>query len=249
VNLLPHQLRWEQRVFWRSREAAIFIFVFPPLLYVLLGSVYGGGELDGRPVASYLLAGLLGYSVANTAFGGLAIQLVLRREYGILKRVRGTPLPPATYLTATLLSNLLVFVLQSAVVVALGLLLFDADAPSRPLELVVVLVYGFVCFAGLGLGAAALIRSSDAVSAVVNVVVLPMAFLSGAFGPNQDYPALLEAIGDATPLRWFIDLVLAAYVDDVSMFENPTGLLVLAAWGALGYAIAVRRFGWEPRER
>lgn len=249
MSLLAHQLRWEQFTFWRSREAAIFVFLFPPLLYVLLASVYGGDELDGRPVASYLLAGLLGYSVANTAFGGLAIQLVLRREYGILKRIRATPLPPATYLASALLSNLLVFALQSAVVVALGLLLFDADAPARPLELVLVLAYGAACFAGLGLGAAALIRSSEAVSAVVNLVVLPMAFLSGAFGPNRDYPAVLEWIGDALPLRWFIDLVLAAYVDDVSPLEHGTALAILAAWGVLGYAVAARRFGWEPRER
>lgn len=249
MRLLAHQLRWEQFTFWRSREAAIFIFVFPPLLYLLLGTVYGEGELEGRSVASYLLAGLLGYSVANTSFGGLAIQLVIRRESGILKRLRATPLPPATYLAAALLSNLLVYALQSAVVIALGLLVFSAEAPARPLELALVLAYGAVCFAGLGFGAASLVRSDEAVSAVINLVVLPMAFLSGAFGPNRDYPAVLEAIGDATPLRWFIDLVLAAYVDDVSVFSDPVALAVLAAWGAVGYAIAARRFGWQPRER
>ena len=110
MSLLLHQVAFEQRIFWRSREAAIFIFIFPLLLYVLLSSVYGDEvELDGRilPAEDVLLAGLFGYAAANTAFGGLAIILVVRREMGLLKRLRATPLPPATYIAAVLLSILL----------------------------------------------------------------------------------------------------------------------------------------------
>src|SRR5687767_15566102 len=97
---LLHQLRFEQRIFWRSREAAVFIFIFPLLLYTLLGSVYSDEiEINGVSVPSgdILLVGLFGYGAANNAFGGLAIMLVGRREIGVLKRLRSTPLPPATY--------------------------------------------------------------------------------------------------------------------------------------------------------
>ena len=93
MSLFWHQLRAEQLMFWRSREAAIFVFLFPPLLFVLLASVFGDGIEDGRRVSSYLVAGLIGYAVANTALGGLAITLVIRRESGLLKRLRSTPLP------------------------------------------------------------------------------------------------------------------------------------------------------------
>ena len=82
MTLFWHQLRAEQLTFWRSREAAIFVFLFPPLLFVLLASVFGDGIEDGRSVSSYLVAGLIGYAVANTALGGLAITLVIRRESG-----------------------------------------------------------------------------------------------------------------------------------------------------------------------
>src|SRR5581483_8024753 len=99
--LFVHQLRSEQLVFWRSREAAFFIFLFPLLLFLLLGSVYSG-KYQGAPAAWAVLAGLIGYGCANTAFAGLAIQLVVRRESGILKRLRSTPLPPATYIAALL---------------------------------------------------------------------------------------------------------------------------------------------------
>jgi len=103
MRLFRHQLRWEQRLFWRSRESAVFVFLFPILLFALLTAVYNG-RIDGRPASWALLAGMIGYGAANTAFAGLAITLVYRREIGVLKRLRATPLPPAVYLTAVLAS-------------------------------------------------------------------------------------------------------------------------------------------------
>jgi len=81
VRLFLHQLRADQLVFWRNRESAIFVYLFPVLLFLLLGTVYGG-TYKGRPVVDYLVASLIAYGVANTAFGGLAIMLVVRRELG-----------------------------------------------------------------------------------------------------------------------------------------------------------------------
>ena len=249
MSLVWHQLKAEQLVFWRSREAAIFVFLFPPLLYVLLASVFGEGTENGRPVSSYLVSGLIGYAVANTALGGLAITLVIRREYGILKRLRSTPLPSALYLGTVLLSSLLVVALQAVTVSALGVGLYDADLPARPADFVLALALGAVAFAGLGLAAASLIRSSEAVAAVVNVIILPMAFLSGSFGETDNLPRVLELVADVLPLRYLIDLVLATYVDGEAIWDHPTAIAVVAAWGAAGYLVAWRRFGWEPRER
>jgi ABC-2 type transport system permease protein len=249
VSILAHQLAFEQRVFWRSREAAVFIFIFPILLYVLLSSVYSD-EIDGVPSADVLLAGLFAYGAANTAFGGLAIILVGRRETGVLKRLRATPLPPATYLAAVLLSTLLVFALQAVGLLALGSLAFDASAPANPLGFAGTVVLGVACFAGLGVGAAALIRSAEGVSAVVNVVLLPMAFLSGSFGrPTDDYPAFLDAIADVLPLTYFLEIVNGVYLEGDSLASDPGALAVVGAWGVAGLAVAVARFSWVPRER
>ena len=248
MSLLVHQLAFEQRVFWRSREAAIFIFVFPLLLYALLASVYSN-DIDGVPSADVLLAGLFGYGAANTAFAGLAIILVGRREAGVLKRLRSTPLPPATYIAAVLLSTLVVFALQAVALVVLGTFAFDASLPANWLGFAGAIVLGVACFAGLGVGAAALIRSAEGVSAVVNVIVLPMAFLSGSFGPTQNLPGFLEVVADVLPLTYFLDIVYGVYLDGESLFADPTALGVVAAWGVAGLAIAWRRFGWMPRER
>jgi ABC-2 type transport system permease protein len=248
VSLFAHQLRAEQLVFWRSREAAVFIFIFPLMLFVLLGSVYSD-TINGHPAPDVLLAGLLGYGIANTAFAGLTIQLVIRRESGVLKRLRSTPLPQGTYLGAALVSTLTVFALQFVAIFVLGLLLFDVDLPSDWGSLLVTAVVGVAAFAGIGLGAASLIRSAEGSSAVVNVVLLPMAFLSGSFGPTEDFPAFLRAIGDVLPLTYLIDALEAVYLDGEHVWQQLGSLAVLAAWGLAGLAVAVRRFGWEPRER
>jgi ABC-2 type transport system permease protein len=248
VSSLAHQLRFEQKIFWRSREAAVFIFVFPLLLYTLLGAVYGD-EIDGVAAVDVLLAGLFGYGAANTALGGLAITLVIRREAGVLKRLRATPLAPSVYLMAVLLSTLVTFALQSIALLALGGILFDASMPANRLGFAGAIVLGVASFAGLGLAAASLIRSAEGVSAVVNVVILPMAFLSGSFGPTRDFPPLVQAIADVLPLTYFLDIVDGVYLDGDSLFADPKALAIVLAWGAAGVLVALSRFGWMPRER
>jgi ABC-2 type transport system permease protein len=253
VSLLLHQLVFEQRIFWRSREAAIFIFVFPLLLYVLLSSVYGDEvELDGGPTLpaeDVLLAGLFGYAAANTAFGGLAILLVVRREMGLLKRIRATPLPPAIFIAGLLLSILLIFTLQAVALLVVGKLLFDASPPENALGFAGAIILGAVCFACLGLAAASLVRSADSVAAVVNVAILPMSFLSGAFGPTRDFPRVLEVIADALPLKYFLDIVNGIYLEGDSLFADPRALAIVVGWAGGGLLITARGLGWVPRAR
>ena len=248
MTVLVHELRMQQLLFWRNRESAVFVFVFPPMLFLLLGAVYDG-TIDGVPAADRLLVGMLGYGCANTAFGGLAITLVIRREGGILKRLRATPLPTGTYLGAVLVSTLIVFFLQMLVTVALGVLLYDAQGAESWLAVVPVVLLGGVAFAGLGFGVASLIRSAEGSSAVVNLIILPMAFLSGSFGPTSGYPQVLQAIADVLPLTYLIDLIEGAYLSGEPLTDDPTAVAVLVAWGVGGYLVAAKRFGWEPRER
>jgi ABC-2 type transport system permease protein len=247
VRVFLHQLRAEQLVFWRSKEAALFIFLFPLLLFVLLGSVYNG-KIYGVPAPQALLAGLIGYGCANTAFAGLAIQLVLRRENGLLKRLRATPLPPSTYVAALLSSTLIVFALQTIALLVLGRILYGTPFPHAVGSLVLAVVLGAAVFAALGVATASLIRSGDGSSAVVNFILLPMAFITGSFGPTRHYPRFLRAIGDVLPLKYFVDLMNAVYLHRHALWTKPGAIGVLAAWGAAGLVVAVSRFRWEPRE-
>jgi ABC-2 type transport system permease protein len=247
MRLFAHQLRGEQLLFWRSREAAFFVFIFPLLLFVLLASVYTG-RIYGRPASWALLAGLLGYGCANTAFAGLALLLIARRETGILKRIRSTPLPPAVYLGAVLMSILLVFALQAVALFLLARALKGTPFPGHIVSLVLTLLLGAAAFAALGLAATALIRSVEGSSAVINTILLPMAFLSGSFGPTRHYPRFLRAIGDVLPLKYLINTVNAIYLHGHELWSRPGSVGVLAAWGAGGLVVALRAFRWEPRE-
>ena len=207
----------------------------------------------GRPrgSSSYLVAGLIGYAVANTALGGLAITLVIRRESGMLKRLRSTPLPGSVYLVGVLASNLLIVVLQSLTVIATR----RAPLRLRPAE-ACALVHrscsqsGRVCFAGLGLAAAALIRSAEAVRRrrqrdhPADVVSLRR-----IRHDRQPARPCSEVVADVLPLKYLIELVLATYVDGEPIWDHLGAVGVMAAWGAGGYLVARARFGWEPRER
>ena len=152
MRLFFHELAAQQRIFWRSREAAFFTFLLPIIFLVLLGSIYGDRDtIGGVNAGTYLLAGLLGYGIVSTAFAGLAIQLVVRRESGVLKRVRGTPLPPRIYMSAVIGSTLLVIGLEAVIQLLIGRFLIDADLPQSPGTFVFTLLLGTVAFAALGL--------------------------------------------------------------------------------------------------
>jgi ABC-2 type transport system permease protein len=247
VKLFLHQLRVEQLVYWRSREAAVFTFIFPLLLFVLLGSVYSG-HIYGVPASQALLAALLAYGCAMVAFAGLAITLPLRREQAILKRLRATPLSPVVYIGSVLSSTLLVFAAESVALFLLGRAVFGTPFPARVGSVALVVVLGAVCFAAMGVGLSGLIRSGEGSSAVVNLIVLPMSFLTGAFGPTHHYPRFLRAIGDVLPLKYLVDLSNAVYLHKHSFWSQGTAIGVLLAWGVAGVVVAAFKFRWEPRD-
>jgi ABC-2 type transport system permease protein len=248
IRLFLGELRTDQRLFWRSREAAFFTFLLPIILLVLLGSVYGGGdEIDGLRASTYLLAGLLGYGVVSTAFASLAISLVIRRESGVLKRIRGTPLPTSVYLTALVASTALIVALEATAQLAVGRLVLDAGWPTEPGALALALALGSLSFAALGLALTGAVRSAEGSSAVVNAVYLPTTFICGVFFSVDSLPRVLEALAGLLPLTYLLELIRDAFVDG-RLDASSEALAVLVGWGALGALLAVRMFRWEPRE-
>jgi len=252
VRIFLHQLRGEQRLFWRSHELAFFTFLFPVLIFVLLGSVYGDDRIKSEhnvKSSAYLLAGILGYGAAATAFAGLSIVLVIRREGGILKRLRATPLPAPVYVLGVLGSTVIVYAIESAALIVLGRAMFGVAFPDQWLSLVLALLLGTLAFAALGIALTGFIRSGDGSSAVVNAIYLPMAFLSGSFWSPHAYPRFLEVIADILPLTYFIRLMRDVALRDETIWSDWREALVVAAWGLGGLVIAARSFRWEPRER
>jgi ABC-2 type transport system permease protein len=248
MRVFLHELRAQQLLFWRNREAAFFSFLFPIILLVLLGSVYGDEDIEGVRGSTYLLAGLIGYGVAATAFASLAITLVVRREAGLLKRVRGTPLSPTAYLAAVIGSMVIVIALQAAAQVLIGRFVLDADWPASPASFILVLVMGAASFAALGLAVTTVVRTGEGSSAVVNAIYLPMAFISGAFFSPADMPRFLEALSEVLPLTYLLRLIRDTFVTGETLASSPAAIAAVGAWGLAGLILAMRMFRWEPRE-
>jgi ABC-2 type transport system permease protein len=250
MALFLHELRTEQRLFWRNREAAFFTFLLPIIFFLIFGSIYGNDVIKKEHVRAkdFLMAGMIGYGVASTAFAGLAITMVIRRESGVLKRIRATPLPPALYLGAVLGSTFVVFFIEVALIIAAGRLFFGISLPRSFLSLVVVLLIGAVCFAAMGLGLTSAVRSAEGASAVVNIVYLPMAIISGTFFAPRQFPTFLRAIADVLPLTYFTQLTRNVMLRHEHLWSQGSAIAVVAAWGAVGLAVAIRTFRWQPRE-
>jgi len=249
MRIFVHELRGELLLYSRSRELAFFTFMLPLIFYVLLGSVYGSGDtINGYPGADYLLTGMIGYGLIATAFAGLAIVLVIRRENGVLKRLRATPLPPWVYVAAVLLTTLTAFALECACLIALAMVLFGADFPKAFGSLVVTVLLGGISFAALGVGITGFIRRAEGASAVINAIYLPVAFISGAFFSQQHFPPVLQRAADVLPLTYFIDLVGDVTLKGTQIWNEPKDVAVILAWGVAGALLSLRYFRWIPRE-
>jgi len=248
MKLFAHELRGELLLYTRSRELAFFTFLLPLILFVLLGSTYGNDRIGHDRGANFLEAGMLGYGLVSTAFAGLAIFMVIRRESGILKRVRATPLPASTYIAAVLAATLIAFAVSSVCMIAIGRLLFSVPLPSRWLSLVLALGLGAAAFAALGLGMTTVVRSAEGASATVNAVYLPMAFIAGSFFSPHSFPQFLRAIADVLPLTYFIRLMRDVLLHGHQLWDNWSDVGVLVAWGAIGVVVALWKFRWEPAE-
>lgn len=249
MRIFVHELRGELQLYSRSRELAFFTFMLPLIFFVLLGSVYGSGDkINGYRAADYLLTGMIGYGVAATAFAGLAIVLVIRRENGVLKRLRATPLPAPVYIAAVLLTTLIAFAVMAACLIALAMLLFDASFPKAPGSLIVTLLIGGATFAALGVAITGFIRRAEGASAVINAIYLPVSFISGAFFSQQHFPEVLQKVADVLPLTYFIDLVGAVMLNGSQIWNEPKDVAVIVVWGIAGTLLALRYFRWVPRE-
>lgn len=249
MRLFVHELRNQQRIFWRSRELAFFTFMLPLILYVMLGSVNQDDQIEGVSGSEYLLAGMIGYGAAAIGFGALAMMLVYRREDGTLKRLRATPLPASTYIAALLGSILVSFAITTLILFVIGVALFDVGVPARLGSTLLLVVLGAGSFATLGLAAAALVKSDNAAVAVLNGLYLPMTFLSGSFFSPDAFPEFLQRVADVLPLTYYIQLVRASMLEGEAAWSDPAALAVVAAWGAAGALVAMRRFRWVPLSR
>jgi ABC-2 type transport system permease protein len=237
------QYRLERKMFWRNPSAAFFNFLLPLLFLALFGAIFSDREAD----LQVIVPGIAGMAVMSTTFSALAMNLVYLRESGVLKRVRGTPLPASAYLAGIGGSAVTNTALQVALITAAGSLVFGLDPPQDWPALVVFVVLGVVCFASLGVALSHAIPNFDSAPAYVNAVFLPLIFISGVFYDADNAPAFLRGIAEVLPLKHLIDGLSGAMVTGEGLSAHAGALAVLALWSAAGIVLAVRGFSWDAR--
>jgi ABC-2 type transport system permease protein len=241
LALTWRQYRLERRMFWRNPSAAFFNFALPLLFLVAGGAILSGRQHD----LNLLVPAIAGMAVMSTTFTALAYNVVFLRERGVLKRIRGTPLPTISYFGGVLANAVTNTVLQIAIVVVVGRVLLGIGWPRDWGELIVFTLAGVVCFCSLGIAFAHLIPNFESTAAYVNAVFLPVVFLSFYVFDSSSAPGFLRNIVDALPLKPLIDGLYAAMVSGSGLSGRLDALAVIALWGALGIYGAVRGFSWE----
>jgi ABC-2 type transport system permease protein len=243
ATLAWHQYRLERKMFWRNPTAAFFNFVLPLLFLFLFGAIFSGDQAN----LNILIPGIAGLSIMATTFSSLTMNITFLREEGVLKRVRGTPLPTGSYLSAIGANAVTNAFLQLAIVILAGKLFFHIGWPKDGLELVVFAVAGVLCLASLGVAYSHVIPNFDAAAAYQNIVFLPTIFISSVFFDVQHMPTFLRDIAQALPLVHIVDGLRGALVTGSGIGDNLSALAVIAIWTAFGLFFAVRGFRWESR--
>ncbi len=262
LRLLLGQIRYQNKIFWRTPVAAFFTLLFPLMLLLIFASIFGNEPIAqlGVTTAQFYAPALAVYGAATAAYVNLAISTALARDEGILKRVRGTPLPPWVYLAGRIGSSACMGALAVGIMLGVGVAFFGVDIIGRTVAAaIVVFIVSSATFSALGLMVVALVRNGDAMLAVTNATLLPLAFVSNIFiAPSQIMPAWVETVGDIFPLKHFAVAFAGAFNPALSGsgFQWSAGpgeyailshLVVLGLWGIGGAAVALRYFTWEPR--
>ena len=252
VGLLLRQVTYTNKTFWRNPASAFFTFVFPLLFLVIFTTLLGNDDIDTGTavikISTYYVAAEGTFGLISACFTNIALQIVYARDGGVLKRIRGTPLPPSVFLSARVIHATLIGFILVAITVVFGAVVYGASVPTGVAlgQFVATLLVGAACFSALGLAVSGMIPNADAGPPIVNAVILPLLFLSGVFIPlGVGTPRWVVVVGDIFPVRHLVDAMRESYLGLTDTFAW-SDLGVMAIWAVVGVAVASRTFRWEP---
>lgn len=246
------QARYQFLTFTRSPVGMFFTLGLPTIMLVLFNSLFGGGTVDTPEgpwsVQQFFTGGIAAFTAVSATYTNLVNVVPMRRDEGILKRWRSTPVPIGAYLGGWVLSALAIALLGVVLQLAIGVVFYDLTIePAKIPAMIVTFAVGVGAFAMLGLAIAGVVPNADSAPAVANATILPLAFVSDVFIPLEDPPRWLDLVGDIFPLKPFVN----AFQDTLNPLVDAPAfswgrLAFVAAWGVVGVVVAFRTFRWEP---
>jgi len=245
----------EIKQFSRQRESVVFTIFFPLILMVIFGSVFKDTIAPGVKFSQYFVAGMIASGMVNSGFQQLAIMIPMERDAGALKRLRGTPMPLASYFIGKSILVLASMLIQTVLLIAGGVAFFGLKLPATTEKwwlFVLLLILGSANSTALGIAFSAIPKSGRGASAVVSPVVIILQFFSGVFFIFTQLPHWMQQIAALFPLKWLTQGMRQVFLPDsfaikevAKSWETSRGIAINLLWLVLGIALAVRSFKWE----
>ena len=251
LAIAVRQLRFEQKTFWRNPAGAVFTLAFPLLFLVIFSTLNSGMRIEERGNISFVtffVPGIVAFGLVSACYTNLAIRMTIARDFGILKRVRGTPVPTWAYLAGQVASSVVITFILFFLTVGLGVAAFGVDfRTGTAAGRFATLALGAACFCALGLAVSGMCPNADAAPAIVNFSVFPLLFVSGIFFPLDNAPAWVTSVGKVFPMQQLADGLQYAFDPRTTgLGFNGRDLWSLLAWTVAGSVLAVRLFRWDP---
>ncbi len=253
IRLSIREAKYQNLAFWRNPAAAFFTIIFPLMFLVIFNLLFGSDEVQFEggtaSLSNFYVPGIVVFALTGACYNNIAMNVAFSRDGGILKRIRGTPLPSAALIAGYVIHSVILAILLVVIVLAAGVLLYGVDVPTTRLPaFILTLIVGAATFCALGVAVANFIPNADAAPAIVNASILPLLFVSDVFIPMDSAPAWLTTFADIFPVRHFATAMHEAFHPFAtgSGFK-PVDVAIMAAWLVIGVVVAVRFFRWERR--
>jgi len=250
VRLVAHQVKYEQLAFWLNRVGAVFTVGFSVVFLVMLGASAGNQlvhSLDNIRLIKYYVPGFIAYGVMAAGFTTLAITLVVRRETGLLKRLRLSPLPTWVLIASIFISTTIVALVQVLVLLVIGRYGYHVNFPVSWVALLIAVLVGITSFSAMGVAISSVIPNQEAAGPVTSIVFFVLLFLAGLWFPLPPHSGLVK-FSNYLPVRHLITAMDRSF--GIPRGTSPWAwhdLLVVALWGFGATLVSLRRFRWSPR--
>ncbi|MFE1948778.1 ABC transporter permease [Streptomyces massasporeus] len=248
----------EIRQFFRQRDQVVFTFAFPVVFLFLFASIFRDDVEGAGITASQLyVPAMMAAGIMSTSFQALGISIAIEREDKVLRRLRGTPMPPAAYFLGKIWLVLFTGLLETAVLLLVGTTCYGVDLPSdagRWFDLAWIFVLGITACALLGIAISSVPNSANSASSVVVLPFLVLQFISGVYIAIGTIPDWMLNIGALFPLKWMCQGLRGVFLpesaqvlEQAGSWESGRVALVLGAWCVGGLALCLLTFRWKDR--
>ncbi|MEU9960259.1 ABC transporter permease [Streptomyces sp. NPDC050982] len=251
-----HRGALEIRLFFRQRDQAVFTFAFPIVFLFLFASIFSDDVTGAGITASQLyVPAMMAAGIMTTSFQSLGTSIAIERDEKVLRRLHGTPMPPAAYFLGKIWLVLVTGVLETAVMLVVGTTLYDVELPSNAgkwFDFAWIFVLGLTACALLGIAISSVPSSGKSATSVVVLPFLVLQFISGVYISVATIPDWMLDIGALFPLKWMCQGLRGVFLPESAQVLEQAGswefgrvALVLGAWCVGGLLLCLLTFRWK----